>query len=129
MELPPGFDLDKLQAQMAKQNVTDENAETKLELKISKYIKEMDSEVRERFMALKVMEDMVKEADDEETKEIRKLEVDYEHKYKDIYGKRFELISGAAQPNADLVAQFDKRAAQLKDDAFDKLETEPCDVK
>ena len=129
MELPPGFDLDKLQAQMAKQNVRDENAETKLELKISKYIKEMDAEVRERFMALKVMEDMIREADEEETKEIRKLEVDYEHKYKEIYAKRFELTSGKGQPDAELIAQFDKRAAQLKDEEFEKLETEPCDVK
>lgn len=127
--MPPGFDLDKLQAQMAKQNVTDENAETKLELKISKYIKEMDSEVRERFMALKVMEDMVREADKEETKEIRKLEVDYEEKYKEIYAKRFALISGATTPDAELIAQFDARAAKLKDEEFEKLETEPCDVK
>ena len=127
--MPPGFDLDKLQAQMAKQNVTDENAETKLELKISKYIKEMDAEVRERFMALKVMEDMVKAADDEETVEIRKLEVDYEHKYKEIYAKRFEIISGNAESDAALVAQFDKRAAQLKDNAFNLLDTMPCDIK
>lgn len=129
MELPPGFDLEKLQAQMAKQNVNDENAEAKLELKISKYIKEMDAEVRERFMALKALEDLVREADKEETKEIRKLEVDYEDKYKQIYAKRFDLISGKVAPDAELVAQFDARAAKLKDEEFEKLETAPCDVK
>lgn len=129
MQLPEGFDLSKLQASMAKQGMNDENEEAKLELKISEYIKEMDEEVRGRFMALKVMEDMVREADAEEAKEIRKLEVEFESKYKEIYAKRFDLIKGSTAPDGALVEQFNQRAEKLKDEEFAKLEVTPCDVK
>jgi hypothetical protein len=82
---------------MAKGN---EDHDLRLELKLSKYIKEMDVELRERFQALKVMEDQLRKADEDEAKEIRKLEVEYETLYKDIYAEREAIVTGKTEPNA-----------------------------
>jgi hypothetical protein len=40
--------------------------ENKHKLKISKFITEMDSELQERFKALKSLQDLMQEADEEE---------------------------------------------------------------
>ena len=61
---------------------------------MSKYIMEMDDELKERFMALKSIQDYVHEYDDEEQKGIRKLEIEFEEKYKEIYKLREQIING-----------------------------------
>ena len=114
---------------MKKQALNDEDEDTKIEYKMSKYIKEMDDEIKERFMALKVMEDMIREADKEEQKEIRKLEVQFEDKYKEIYRLREELINGKQPLDEKLIAEFDARAEKMKDEDYEKVEVAPCDVK
>jgi hypothetical protein len=65
-----------------------EQEETKVNHKISKYISEMDDEFKDRFKALKSIQDEVHDFDDEEQKEIRKLELTYEQKYIEIYNLR-----------------------------------------
>jgi hypothetical protein len=45
----------------------------------------MDDELKDRFKALKVIQNQLRGADDEEQKEIRKLEVEFESKYQQIY--------------------------------------------
>jgi hypothetical protein len=108
----------------------DEDHEKRLELKMSTYIKEMDAEVRERFMALKVMEDMMRDVDEEETKEIRKLEYQYESLYKDIYAQRDGIVSGSTDIDQKLIEQFDTRAKKLIEDGdYEKVEQIVCDVK
>ena len=107
MNLPPGFNLDMIKEQMNKQQHANEDDEIKLEYKMSKYIREMDDELKGRFQALKVMTSMLQEADKEEQKEIRKLEVEFESKYKDIYRMREELINGKSQLDKNLIEQFD----------------------
>ena len=94
----------------------------RVEHKMSTYIKNMDAEVKGRFMALKVMEDSIKDISKEEQKEIRKLEIDFENKYKEIYRLREELINGKAEIDPDLIAQFNKRAEKLKDADYEKVE-------
>jgi len=59
MDFP--INLETLQEQMKKQGEADEAQALRVEHKMSTYIKNMDAEVRERFMALKVMEDQIKE--------------------------------------------------------------------
>jgi uncharacterized protein YnzC (UPF0291/DUF896 family) len=85
---------------MKKQSETDEGQALRSELRMSTYIKEMDAEVRERFMALKVMEDQLKDITKEEQKEIRKLEIEFENKYQEIYRLRTELTLGKSDPDA-----------------------------
>lgn len=96
---------------------------------MSNYIREMDDEIKERFMAIKVMEDMIREADKEEQKEIRKLEVQFEDKYKEIYRLREELINGKQPLDKKLIEEFDARAEKMKDEDYEKVEVAPCDVK
>ena len=97
--------------------------------KMSKYIVEMDEELRERFKALKALQDLIYDADEEEQKEIRKLELQYEEKYKEIYDIREQVINGKVDIQADLVKEFDHRMEQVKDDDYNKIEITPCDVK
>lgn len=129
MQLPPGFNLDMIKEQMNKQQGANEDDEIKLEYKMSTYIRSMDEELQGRFKALKVMTSMLQEADKEEQKEIRKLEVEFESKYKDIYRMREELINGKSDLDKTLIEQFDLRAEKMKDDDYDKVEVSPCDVK
>ena len=104
--------------------------ETKGDHKISKTINEMDAEVRDRFKALKVIQDSCKKYEDEHSEAYRKLEVAYEVKYKEIYALRDQVIAGTSLPNeADLIKQFDEIAIKMNDDDYKKLEVEPCDVK
>jgi len=106
-----------------------EEENNKNSLKVSKHIKEMDGELMDRFKALKAVQNALHDADDDEQKEIRKLEVIFEQKYKAIYNLRCQYTSGALPVNEELVAAFDDRASKLKDEAYDKLEVVPCDVK
>jgi len=71
-----------------------EDEEAKQTLKISKYVNEMDDEIKDRFKALKVLQDIVKDLDDEESKLVRVAELEYENKYKEIYALREALING-----------------------------------
>ena len=46
--------------------------------------------------------------DDEEQKGIRKLEIEFEQKYKGIYTLRDEYINAKRDLDADLIKQFDE---------------------
>jgi hypothetical protein len=52
------------------------------DLKLSKTIENMPEEVRDRFKALKVLQDEANELDEEEDKEYRDLELKYDKLYK-----------------------------------------------
>ena len=106
-----------------------EQEQAKQDLKMSKLIMEMDEELRDRFKALKSIQDQVHEFDEEEQKEIRKLEIVFEEKYKEIYAMRERIINAKDQLPKDLIELFDERAEKMKDEDYDKLEVEPCDVK
>ena len=69
------------------------------------------------------------EADEEETKEIRKIEIEFEKKYQEIYRIREQIINGKMDLPADLIDDFAKRAEAVKDEDYDKVEVPPCDVK
>lgn len=59
--------------------------EDKQNYKVTDYINKMDDELKDRFKALKAIQDLCRDFDDEENDEIRKLEIVYEGKYKEIY--------------------------------------------
>jgi len=105
--------------------------ETKIEHKISEHINKMDDELKDRFKALKTIQDDVKKYDEEHSVEYRKLEVMFEKRYKEIYAMRDTLIGGKddVADQAALIKEFDVVATKMKDDDYDKLEVEPCDVK
>lgn len=117
----------------AKMQKLNEDAEAKADLKISKHISELDDELRDRFKALKVLQNTLHEMDEEEQKEVRKQEIIFEDKYKEIYELRRKFINAdkslAADAGKDLIRDFDERAKQMKDEDYDKLEIVPCDVK
>ena len=110
-----------------------EEAEAKADLAISKHINELDDELKERFKALKVIQNLIHEFDEEEQKEVRKEEIVFEDKYKDIYELRRKYINADKSldqaAGADLIKEFDARAAQMKDKDYEELEITPCDVK
>jgi len=62
-------------------------------LKIASAINKMDDELKDRFKALYSIQSLCKDFDEEESKEIRKLEILYEDKYKDIYMQRERIIN------------------------------------
>jgi hypothetical protein len=57
------------------------------------------------------------------------LEVEFEQRYKEIYGLREALINGKSELDNTIIAEFDERATQMKDEDYAKLEVTPCDVK
>ena len=116
-------------ADMAKQQFGARETDAEHELKISKYINEMDDELKDRFKALQAIQSFTREMDEEEAKDIRKLETEYENKYKEIYVLREALINGKSDLDQALIEEFDKRATEMKDEDYDKLEIVPCDVK
>lgn len=65
-----------------------QDEEDKIEHKISKTINDMDAELTGRFKAMKVIQDDVKKYDEEHSREYRKLEVEFEKKYKEVYAIR-----------------------------------------
>lgn len=97
--------------------------------KITKYIDEMDAEIRDRFKALQAIAVECRALDDEESKEIKELELQFENRYKEIYALREQVINEKSALDKDLIAQFDERAKKMKDEDYDKLEVNPCDVK
>ena len=74
-----------------------EDETTKSEHKMSDYINKMDEELRDRFKALKIIQDDVHKFEEEEQEEIRKLELEYEEKYKEIYKLRDLVVNGKAE--------------------------------
>jgi len=106
-----------------------EEEEAQQNFKISDMINKMDDELKDRFKALKAIQDLCRGFDDEENEEIRKLEIVYENKYKEIYQLRNELVNGTTPVDANLVKAFDERAVEMKDADFEKIELTPCDVK
>lgn len=107
----------------------EQNMETEHKFKISKFINEMDAELKDRFKALKALQDGIQDADDDESKEIRKLEVEFEKKYKEIYRMREQIVNGKLSLPAELVKEFDERAEKVKDEDYEAVEVTPCDVK
>ena len=83
MKLP-----DALGAQLGNLKKMSENEATNQEFKMSKTINNMDDELKDRFKALKMIQDDCHEIDEEEMKEMRKLEIEFEEKYKEIYALR-----------------------------------------
>lgn len=71
-----------------------EEEELRQNLKMSKYISEMDAELTDRFKALKILMDDCHDLDEEEQMEYRKLELEFEEKYKVIYAMREKLVNG-----------------------------------
>ena len=106
-----------------------EEEETQQNFKISKAINAMDAELKDRFKALKSIYDINREFEEEEQKEIRQLEIEFENKYKEIYARREQLINGKVAPDEALIKEFEERATKMKDADYDKLEVTPCDVK
>lgn len=106
-----------------------EQEQAKSDLKMSKMIMEMDAELKDRFKALKTIQDYVHECDEEEQKEIRKLEIVFEEKYKEIYAMRERIINAKDLLPKDLIDMFDERAIKMKDSDYDKIEIEPIDCK
>mgnify|MGYP006174460981 CR=1 FL=1 len=97
--------------------------------KVSDTIDKMDDELKDRFKALKAIQDLCRDFDEEENEEIRKLEILYENKYKEIYKQREELVNGKNAPDAGMIEAFNLRATEMKDADFDKISITPCDVK
>lgn len=42
---------------------------------------------------------------------------------------REKIINGKESLPEDLISLFDERAVKMKDEDYEKVETEPCDVK
>lgn len=70
----------------------DDPEEKEFELKVCKAINRMPEEVKDRFKALKVIEDEANAIDEEENEEYRKLELKYEALYQQIYEQRDKVI-------------------------------------
>ena len=103
--------------------------QAELELKITKDIQAMPEEVKDRFKAIKVLYDRVNSMADEEEKEYRELEIKYEKLYAEVYAKRAQLVRGAVDPDTELIAAFEKRHEEMKDDKYNDVEVDVCDVK
>ena len=80
----------------------------KLELsnKISVHITNMPSELRDRFKALKTLQDQCDVIEDERESEIHELEVQFEALYADLYRQREEVINGTEDLNKDMIEEF-----------------------
>lgn len=106
-----------------------EDEETLANHKICKYIDEMDAELKDRFKALQAISLECEVFDEEEQKQIKDLELQYESKYKSIYAQREALVNEKSEIDMGLVEQFNKRLPQIQDEDYAKLEVIPCDVK
>jgi hypothetical protein len=71
----------------------------------------------------------VNDVDEEEEKEYRQLEIKYDKLYKQIYEERRKIVQGEIAPSDVLLQEFDKRAKELDDDDFKKVEANACEVK
>lgn len=81
--------------------------EAEMQLKLTTLIKSMDSELADRFKAIFCIQKEIREIDDETREGIRELEIQFEHKYKDIYSQREKFINGKVKPDQELIKQFD----------------------
>lgn len=75
------------------------------------------------------LQDQANAFDDEEDKEYRVLELKYDKLYQEIYELRRKVIQGESLDENDLLAEYEKRAAELNDEDFKKVEANPVDVK
>lgn len=116
----------------AKMQKMNEEADAKTDLNISKHINGLEDELKDRFKALKVIQNDLHDMDEEEQKEVRKQEIIFEEKYREIYEMRRKFINADGidkELEAQLIAEFNKRAEDMKDEDYQKLEVAPCDVK
>lgn len=101
-----------------------------LELKMCKDINAMPEEVRDRFKAIKVLYDEVNEIDQEDDEEYRKLELEYEKLYQNVYAKRALLLKGdPSSVSEELIKKFDERHQLMMDQKYTELEVAQCEVK
>jgi len=70
-----------------------ENETNEQNFKITNCISKIDDELKDRFKALYTIQSICKDFDEEEVAEIRKLEIQYENKYKQIYSQRERIIN------------------------------------
>jgi nucleosome assembly protein 1-like 1 len=102
-----------------------------MSLKLCRDINQMPEEVKDRFKAMKVLNDMVNDVCEEEQREHRALELKYEKLYQPVYAKRRALTSGEQDAvDEKLIALFNERVEIFRDEAFKQdVEIGPCDVK
>lgn len=102
-----------------------------MSLKLCRDINQMPEEVKDRFKAMKVLNDMVNDVCEEEEREHRALELKYEKLYQPVYAKRKALVSGEPEAvDEKLIQLFAERVDIFKDEAFKQdVEIGPCDVK
>lgn len=67
--------------------------------------------------------------DDEEDQEYRELEIKYDKLYREIYEVRRKVIMGEAYQLEQLIADYEKRAKELDDEDYKKVEANAIDVK
>ena len=77
----------------AKMQKMNEEADAKTDLNISKHINGLEDELKDRFKALKVIQNDLHDMDEEEQKEVRKQEIIFEEKYREIYEMRRKFIN------------------------------------
>lgn len=88
--------LEGMNMDPTKMQQMNEEAEAKADLNISKHINELDDEFKDRFKALKVIQNLIHDLDEEEQKDVRKEEIVFEDKYKEIYELRRKYINADA---------------------------------
>lgn len=64
-----------------------------------------------------------------EEKLYRELEFKYDKLYKEIYEQRNLILKGELAPPNDLLAEYTKRATELDDEDYKKVEVNPVEVK
>ena len=83
---------------------------------MSKYINEMDEEVKDRFKTLRVLADQCDKMDDDMQVEVRQLDVLYNELYVEIDEQRSQIINGNYEMYQDLLEQFNVMAKQQQQD-------------
>ena len=96
-----------------------EKEELSKELIMSNYINSMDPELKDRFKALKILMDEASKYDQNLQFETRKLELEFEKKYNQVYDMRTRFVNGEkgieGLDQKQLVREWDKKAELLKD--------------
>ena len=85
--------------------------------------------MRDRFKALKVIQDENNLIDEEDEVLQHSLDKKFEESYAPLYELRSKILKGEIDIPEDLIAEFDKRAEEMNDEEFKNLEVELCDVK
>lgn len=108
----------------------DDPENKKFEMKLNKVIGDMPEEVRDRFKALRVIQDENNQLDEEDEENQRQLDLKYDEQYKPTYDLRSKILTGALEEiPQDLIDEYDKRAEELNDEEYKNLDVEICDVK